>query len=91
MSRTYKDVPIRLIWESMPDEMKSTRLWLQVGHVPKAVRRKARRVLNRVPSHPRMMRSLDGAYCRNRNCCRVEGSRARARERREWQKEVTSE
>jgi len=87
MSRTYKDVPIRIIWEGMPDDV-TIREWVKASRVSKAVRKKAIGMLKRKPTHPRMMRSLDGAYCRNRSCCRVEGSRARVRERREWQKEV---
>lgn len=91
MSRTYKDVPARLIWQDMPDDM-GTRQWLQVSHLSKAVRRKARKVVERKPKHPAMMRSFDGAYCRNRDCCRVDGSVGRARriERREWQREVAN-
>jgi hypothetical protein len=92
MSRTYKDVPSRLVWESIPDEL-HIREWAELGHFSIVVRKKARSVVrqysnNSRPKHPAMMRSFDGAYCRKRGCCRVEGSRARARERREWQKEV---
>lgn len=87
MSRTYKDVPIRLIWQDMPDDVR-TREWLTVAHLSKAVRVRARRVVDYKPRHPRMMRSLDGAYCRRRDCCKVDGSGARAKEKRSWTKEV---
>jgi hypothetical protein len=89
MSRTYKDVPSRLVWENLPDDY-LLREWVDIAHLSKAVRKKGKSLAKSLgrPNHPAMMRSFDGAYCRRRGCCRVEGSRARAKEKQRWTKEV---
>lgn len=88
MSRTYKDLPMKLAFEKLVDEPRLE----GVPHLSKAERLildnyvfKRRSYKRR---HGKLMRNLSGSWCGDRKCCRrLDTGGERTREKRVWLKD----